>query len=51
MGEKHRCDVCGSEVEVIRVGGSILICCGQEMIKADEEGWDTTRDLPDAESD
>jgi desulfoferrodoxin-like iron-binding protein len=31
VGEKYRCNVCGNEVEVTKVGGGILVCCGQEM--------------------
>jgi superoxide reductase len=31
VGEKYRCNVCGNEVEVIKVGGGTLVCCGQEM--------------------
>ena len=31
VGEKYRCDVCGNEVTVTRVGGSTLVCCGQDM--------------------
>lgn len=39
MGEKrmvelnqiYRCNVCGNMVEVIKVGGGELVCCGQPM--------------------
>ena len=31
MGERYRCNICGNEVEVIRVGGGTLVCCGEEM--------------------
>lgn len=31
VGEKYRCDVCGNEVTVTKVGGGTLVCCGQEM--------------------
>ncbi len=37
IGEKYRCDICGNEVTVTRVGGGILYCCDQEMILAEEE--------------
>lgn len=30
-GEHYRCNVCGNEVTVTKVGGGTLICCGQEM--------------------
>jgi len=36
VGEKYRCNVCGNEVTVIKVGGDTLVCCGQEMEKV---GW------------
>jgi desulfoferrodoxin-like iron-binding protein len=31
VGEKYRCNVCGNEVEVTKVGGGTLVCCGQDM--------------------
>ena len=31
VGEKYRCNVCGNEVTVTKVGGGTLVCCGQEM--------------------
>lgn len=31
VGEKYRCDVCGNEVTVTKVGGGTLVCCDQEM--------------------
>ncbi|MDD3297073.1 MAG: desulfoferrodoxin FeS4 iron-binding domain-containing protein [Candidatus Omnitrophica bacterium] len=33
VGEKYRCNVCGNEVEVIKVGGGELVCCGKPMEK------------------
>jgi len=33
IGEKYVCSVCGNEVEVTKVGGGTLVCCGKEMIK------------------
>lgn len=30
-GEKYRCNVCGNEVTVTKVGGGILVCCGKNM--------------------
>jgi len=32
-GEKYRCNVCGNEVVVIKVGGGTLVCCGKNMEK------------------
>ena len=31
VGEKYRCNICGNEVTVTKVGGGTLVCCGQEM--------------------
>ncbi|MEM3500886.1 MAG: desulfoferrodoxin FeS4 iron-binding domain-containing protein [Candidatus Bathyarchaeia archaeon] len=31
IGEKYRCKICGNKVEVIKVGGGTLVCCGQPM--------------------
>mgnify|MGYP000539575512 CR=1 FL=1 len=31
LGEHYRCNICGNEVYVIKAGGGILVCCGQEM--------------------
>jgi len=33
VGEKYRCNVCGNEVTVTKVGGGELVCCGQPMEK------------------
>ena len=32
-GEKYRCNVCGNQVMVIKVGGGELVCCGKSMEK------------------
>lgn len=39
VGENYRCNICGNEVEVTKVGGGTLVCCGQEMelVEEDEE--------------
>ncbi len=31
VGEKYRCNVCGNEVNVTKVGGGTLVCCGEDM--------------------
>lgn len=31
VGEKYRCNICGNEVEVMTVGGGVLVCCGEDM--------------------
>lgn len=32
-GEKYKCNVCGNEVTVTKVGGGELVCCGKPMEK------------------
>lgn len=32
VGEVYRCEVCGNVVEVKKVGGGELVCCGQPMV-------------------
>jgi len=31
IGEKYRCNVCGNEVVVTKVGEGTLVCCGEDM--------------------
>ena len=31
IGELYRCNVCGNEVTVSKVGGGTLVCCGEDM--------------------
>jgi desulfoferrodoxin-like iron-binding protein len=31
VGEVYRCAVCGNVVEVQKVGGGELVCCGKPM--------------------
>jgi len=31
ISEKYKCNVCGNEVMVTKVGGGTLVCCGEEM--------------------
>jgi len=33
IGEKYWCTLCGNEVEVTKVGGGELVCCGAPMEK------------------
>jgi desulfoferrodoxin-like iron-binding protein len=40
VGEVYRCSVCGNEVEVKKVGGGTLVCCGKPMEKL-KDGVDT----------
>ena len=36
VGEKYRCNICGNEVTVNKVGGGTLVCCGEEMEKIEQ---------------
>ena len=47
IGEKYRCNICGNEVTVTKVGGGTLVCCGQEMEKIEEKDRATVN-LPDS---
>jgi desulfoferrodoxin-like iron-binding protein len=31
IGEIYKCEICGNVVEVKKVGGGELVCCGQPM--------------------
>jgi desulfoferrodoxin-like iron-binding protein len=31
INEKYKCNICGNEVMVTKVGGGTLTCCGEEM--------------------
>jgi desulfoferrodoxin-like iron-binding protein len=31
VNEKYRCNICGNEAIVTKVGGGTLVCCGEEM--------------------
>ena len=48
FGEVYKCNICGNEVEVIKVGGGTLACCGQNMEEIEEQAQ-TTVNLPGAE--
>jgi desulfoferrodoxin-like iron-binding protein len=41
VGEKYRCNICGNEVTVTKVGGGTLVCCNEDMEKIDQQ-TDTT---------
>ena len=40
----YRCSVCGNIVEVLHVGGGILVCCGKEMILQKENFVDASQE-------
>ena len=33
IDEKYKCNICGNEVVVTKVGGGELVCCGEPMEK------------------
>ena len=35
VGEKYLCNICGNEVAVTKVGGGVLVCCGEDMEKVE----------------
>ena len=47
VGEKYRCNICGNEVTVTKVGGGTLVCCGQDMERIKEQSRSTVN-LPDS---
>lgn len=47
VGEKYRCNVCGNEVVVTKVGGGTLVCCGQDMERIENEAPEVIN-LPDS---
>jgi superoxide reductase len=50
LGENYRCNVCGNEVTVTKVGGGTLVCCGKDMERiAAGEHIPTARELPDVD--
>ena len=48
VGEKYKCNICGNEVRVTKVGGGTLVCCGQDMEKIEEQSQ-STANLPDSD--
>ncbi|MBU2609019.1 MAG: desulfoferrodoxin FeS4 iron-binding domain-containing protein [Chloroflexi bacterium] len=47
LGEVYRCNICGNEVRVIKVGGGTLVCCGEDMEQIDEISH-SAANLPDS---
>lgn len=35
--EIYKCEVCGNVVEVLEIGGGVLVCCGKNMVKFEEK--------------
>ena len=47
VGEQYKCNICGNEVTVTKVGGGTLVCCGQDMERIEERSQSTVN-LPDS---
>ena len=47
VGEIYFCNVCGNKIEVIKVGGGTLVCCGQDMERVGQKTPEVI-DLPDS---
>jgi len=47
VGEQYKCNVCGNEVTVTKVGGGTLVCCGQDMERIETQAQSTVS-LPDS---
>jgi len=41
LNEIYKCSICGNIVEVVHVGGGVLVCCGQPMNLMRENGDDS----------
>jgi superoxide reductase len=40
----YRCEVCGNMVELIKVGGGQLVCCGKPMTKLEPNTTDASQE-------
>ena len=36
VGDQYKCNICGNEVTLTRVGGGTLVCCGEPMEKIEK---------------
>lgn len=36
VGDGYRCNICGNEVTLTKVGGGELVCCGEPMEKIEK---------------
>ncbi len=36
VGDKYRCNICGNEITLTKVGGGTLVCCGEPMKKIEK---------------
>jgi len=44
MNEVYKCSVCGNIVEVVHTGVGTLVCCGQPMVRQNENTTDASRE-------
>ena len=47
VGDQYKCNICGNEVTVTKVGGGTLVCCGQDMERIEKDSQSTVN-LPDS---
>ncbi len=40
----YKCEICGNIVELTHVGGGELVCCGQPMVKQEENTVDAAKE-------
>lgn len=40
IGQIFKCEICGNVVEVVHVGGPVMVCCGQPMNLLEEKTED-----------
>jgi desulfoferrodoxin-like iron-binding protein len=36
IDESYKCNKCGNQVTVTKVGRGTLVCCGEDMVRIDE---------------
>ncbi len=44
LRDVYKCEHCGNVVEVLQVGGASLVCCGEKMVKLEEQTEDATNE-------
>jgi desulfoferrodoxin-like iron-binding protein len=36
IGEKYLCEICRNEVQVVKAGRGVLVCCNRAMVKCED---------------